>query len=193
MPRQTDAREKMIRSAALLFRERGVSATSFSDVIEHSGAPRGSIYHHFGEGKTQLAEEATEWAGEMILSGLTAALARAELGEVIERTCRQWSDVLERSSFNAGCTVLAASLEGDREPSVRDAAGRVFGRWQERLAQALVERGVEEARARSIGALIVAAIEGAIVLSRAQRSVEPLERACTELREVVRLALEPSA
>src|SRR3712207_8589123 len=53
-----------------LFRssERGVQGTSFADVLEHSGAPRGSIYHHFGGGKTQLAEEATRWAGEYIRS-----------------------------------------------------------------------------------------------------------------------------
>lgn len=65
----------MVQSAALLFRERGVLGTSFNDVIEHSGAPRGSIYHHFKGGKTQLAEEATRWAGEFIVAGTVAALA----------------------------------------------------------------------------------------------------------------------
>ena len=54
----TDSRERMVRSAAYLFRERGYSGTGFRDVIAHSGAPRGSIYHHFPDGKAQLAEEA---------------------------------------------------------------------------------------------------------------------------------------
>jgi AcrR family transcriptional regulator len=52
----------MIRSAALLFRENGYSGTSFRDVIAHSGAPRGSIYHHCADGKEQLAADTAEWA-----------------------------------------------------------------------------------------------------------------------------------
>lgn len=62
----TDSRERMVRSAAFLFRERGYSGTGFRDVIAHSGAPRGSIYHHFPEGKAQLAEEAVRYAGEFL-------------------------------------------------------------------------------------------------------------------------------
>ena len=64
----------MIVSAALLIRERGVEATSFSDVIDHSGAPRGSIYHNFPGGKAQLVEEATRYAGDFTAAGLVAAL-----------------------------------------------------------------------------------------------------------------------
>jgi AcrR family transcriptional regulator len=51
----SDSRNRMIQSAALLFREHGYSGTGFRDVIEHSGAPRGSIYHHFPGGKEELA------------------------------------------------------------------------------------------------------------------------------------------
>src|SRR5918995_78876 len=73
--RHMAARDRMIESAAVLFRERGVHGTSFSDVLEHSGAPRGSIYHHFPGGKTELAAEAVRWAGDVIVAGTVAALA----------------------------------------------------------------------------------------------------------------------
>ena len=66
----------MIRSAALLFRENGYSGTGFRDVIAHSGAPRGSIYHHFPDGKEQLAADTVEWAGAVIERRLARA-ARA--------------------------------------------------------------------------------------------------------------------
>src|SRR3954466_1537438 len=122
MPRQSDARQKMIRSAAVLFRERGVRGTSLADVVEHSGAPRGSIYHHFEGGKTQLAEEATRWAGEFIVRGTAAALADHDPVEAIGVLGRQWGEILRGSGFEAGCTVVAATLEGEREPTVRDAA-----------------------------------------------------------------------
>src|SRR3954454_24864343 len=122
MPRESDARRRMIESAAVLFRERGVQGTSFSDVLAHSGAPRGSIYHHFGGGKAQLAEEATRWAGEFIVAGTTAALAQHDPVAAIAVFRAQWAKILRDSDFAAGCTMVAATLEGDREPGVRDAA-----------------------------------------------------------------------
>ena len=59
-------RERMVRSAALLIRERGAKATAISDVLKHSGAPRGSAYHYFPDGRTQLLCEAVDYAGEYI-------------------------------------------------------------------------------------------------------------------------------
>src|SRR3954462_714000 len=106
MPRESDARRRMIESAAVLFRERGVQGTSFSDVIEHSGAPRGSIYHHFQGGKTQLAEEATRWAGEFSVAGTVAALAERDPVEAIDGFRRWWSTLLRQSDFSAGCVIV---------------------------------------------------------------------------------------
>lgn len=185
MPRQSDARDRMIHSAALLFRERGVAATSFSDVIEHSRAPRGSIYHHFPGGKTQLAQEATRWAGEFIVAGAVAALAEGDPIDAVDAFARQWTEVLRTSDFDAGCPIVAAALEGDREPAVRAVAGQIFAEWEEAMASAFTERGVAPARARSVATLLIAAVEGAIVLARAQQSAEPLVRVTAELRRVL--------
>src|SRR5207245_7237258 len=73
----TDSRASMVRSAASLIRSRGVSATSFSDVLADSGAPRGSIYHHFPDGKAQLAEDAIQWTSERLLTHLRAGAPAA--------------------------------------------------------------------------------------------------------------------
>jgi TetR/AcrR family transcriptional repressor of lmrAB and yxaGH operons len=189
MPRQSDARQQMIQSAALLFRERGVQGTSFADVLAHSGAPRGSIYHHFQGGKTQLAEEATRWAGEFIVAGTVAALAQNDPVRAIDTFRKQWTRILRDSDFAAGCPIVAATLEGDREPAVRDAAGQAFTAWEKVLAAALREHGVPTARAASIAALLIAAIEGAIVLARAKRTTRPLEQVSRELQTVVSEAL----
>jgi TetR/AcrR family transcriptional regulator, lmrAB and yxaGH operons repressor len=189
MPRSTDARTSMIESAAMLFRERGVQGTSFSDVLAHSRAPRGSIYHHFGGGKTQLAEEATVWAGELTAAGLAADLAAQDPPEAIAAFCAQWAAGLLASDFAAGCPIVAATLEGQREPTVRDAAGEVFDAWQDLIRDALRRRGIAIARARSIATLAIAAIEGAVVLARAERSTRPLERVAEELRRVIGEAL----
>ena len=184
---KADSRQNMIQSAALLMRERGVDATSFSEVLAHSGAPRGSIYHHFPAGKAQLIEEATRFAGEFTAAGLAAAMHDSEPVEAVRGFVSLWRKILTRSDFGAGCPVVAAALEGDRAPAVRDAAAHAFSQWEDLLADAVEPHA--PGRGPSIATLIIASIEGAVVLARAQRSVTPLERVAEELERVITAAL----
>ena len=190
MPRTSDARQKMIESAAVLFSERGVQGTSLTDVLTHSGAPRGSVYHHFGGGKTELVEEATRWAGEFTIAGAVAAVQRSDPVAAVGSFRRYWSNILRASDFEGGCPIAWAALEGSHEPAARDIAGEVFADWQTVIADALRRRGVAAARTRSIATLLLASLEGAIVLCRAQRSLRPLERVCDELELVMASAVE---
>ena len=190
---QPDPRERMIRSAASLFRRQGIEGTSFSDVLEHSGAPRGSIYHHFPAGKGQLAEEATRYAGDFTAAGLVAALADDDPVAAIHTFTSSWLDVLRRANFAAGCPVVAAAVEGDRTPGAREAAGAAFAQWESLIASAFERRGVSPERAHSIGSLVIAAIEGGIVMARAQRSSAPLERVAKEIEHVVAGAMHGTA
>jgi AcrR family transcriptional regulator len=176
-------RERMINSALVLMGEHGVEATSFSQVLEHSGAPRGSIYHHFPGGKAQLIEEATVHAGDIIVKLLTDAVERhQDPVAAVDAIADFWRTVMHNSDFAAGCPVLAATLEGDRSPAARDAARVAFERWQYLLADILRRAGVPEERARSLASMSISAIEGAVILARAQRSNAPLERVVDELR-----------
>lgn len=186
----TDSRTRMVQSAALLLRERGLSGTSFRDVIEHSGAPRGSIYHHFPEGKRQLVREAVEmsggWVGDAIAhldeSGDPIVTLHAFLGV--------WADILRASDFRAGCPVVAVSVEAnDDEPEVTEAAAAAFRRWTRELAAGLERSGMEAEGARRMATFTVAAIEGAVVLCRAKRSTQPLDDVGAELESSLRAAL----
>src|SRR5947199_4686337 len=91
---QEHPRERMVRSALLLMGEQGIEATSFSQVLERSGAPRGSIYHHFPGGKAQLVEEATRYAGDIVVNILTAALAHDDPIAGIDAIADFWRTVL---------------------------------------------------------------------------------------------------
>jgi AcrR family transcriptional regulator len=193
MTGQLNTRDRMVMSAALLMREQGVEATSFSRVLEHSGAPRGSIYHHFPGGKTQMIEEATRFGGDFIVALLTRALEEGDSLTALEASEGFWQTVLRESNYGAGCPVVAATLEGDRTPSVRDAAGEVFKRWEDLVADGLRRHGVPRERAQSLGAFVFAAIEGAAIIARARQSIEPLERVFDELRAVLSGALREAA
>ena len=179
-------RERMIQSAVLLMGEQGVEATSFSQVVEHSGAPRGSIYHHFPGGKAQLIQEATRSGGDLITAMLTAVLERPDPVAAVEGVVDFWRAFLRGTEFAAGCPVVAATVEGDRTPAARDAAQEAFARWIDLHTEILRRAGAPDDRARQLGTLFVAAIEGAVILSRAQRSTAPLDDVLDELRAAIR-------
>jgi len=181
----TDSRQKMIETAAVVMRERGVEATSFSEVLARSGAPRGSIYHHFPGGKAQLIEEATRYAGDFTAAGLVAALGEDDPVAAVTAFCAGWTRVLRKTDFSSGCPVVAAALEGEHTPGAREAAAAAFVRWETLLTDAIETHTSSRERAQSLATLIIAAVEGAVVLSRAARSTAPLERVAGEMRALL--------
>lgn len=187
------SRERMVRSAALLFREQGYSATAFSDVIAHSGAPRGSIYHHFPGGKAQLAQEAVAWAADAIAQRLDEALASERDAEgVLRAFLTPWREVLVRSDFRAGCPLVAITVETEAPARLTAAVAAAFAGWQELLAARLRAVPIPAPRAASLATLTVAAIEGAVLLCRARRDTAPLDAVATELASAIEAARAPA-
>jgi AcrR family transcriptional regulator len=178
--------ERMVRSAALLFRERGYSGTAFSDVIAHSGAPRGSIYHHFPGGKAQLAQEAVAWAAAAIAERLDEALAaERDAAGVLRAFLAPWREVLARSDFRAGCPLVAITVETDVPPALRASVAEAFGGWERLLAARLRGAGIAPPRSRTLAALTLSAIEGAVLLCRARRDTAPLDAVAAELARAI--------
>ena len=180
----------MIQSAGALLRERGLAGTSFREVLAHSGAPRGSIYHHFPEGKNQLVVEAVRAAGSAGEQLIGAMAAAGDPLETLRAFVRLWGASLEASDFEAGCPLVAVTTAaGAEEPELRTAAAAAFAAWHEALASGLRAAGLPRARARRLATTFVAAVEGAVVLCRAERSGRPLKDVGAELELLLRGAL----
>jgi AcrR family transcriptional regulator len=185
MPRSTDARERMIVSAALLQRERGVPGTGLPDVLKHSGAPRGSVYHHFPGGRAQVAEEATAFAAEQLSRGLDALLADLGPVDALDAFAALWRDVLSGEQYAAGCPVAAGALDHTPHSGARRAAAAGFDRWNRAIAHGLTDAGVTAERADLLATTAISAFEGAIILSRAKQSTAPIDAVATILRDVL--------
>jgi TetR/AcrR family transcriptional repressor of lmrAB and yxaGH operons len=167
-------RERMVLAAAALLRERGLAGTSFSEVIERSGAPRGSIYHHFPEGKDGLAAEAITLVGDRVLTFLRPYEGDTP-GKVVQRFVEAWRVVLVKSDFQAGCAIAAVANERLEHPALGARAATVFVAWEEALRETLAQAGMPRAKADAAAALILAALEGVLILCRARREIAPLE------------------
>ena len=175
----------MIVSTAMLVRERGARATSLDAILAHSGAPRGSVYHHFPGGREQLLREATDYAGEYVARKLERVGGDDPLG-ALEVLFDEYRQNLLATDFRAGCPVVAVAIESSQDgPDLRDCTLAAFDRWRRGIATSIERSGVDPTRADELAMHAIAAFEGAIVLSRAYRDLEPLERVRSELRRQV--------
>ena len=161
----------MVAGAADLVRMHGVHAAGIRQVVAHADAPRGSVQHHFPGGKDQLIAEAVAWAGRHT----EAVLREGPATELIPKVCGYWRKSLQERDFLAGCTVFSAAVDGS-DP-VRDAIVAAVSGWRE----ALVDKLSEVTEPSRLATLILTAIEGAILLARASRSVAPLDDVEAEL------------
>lgn len=173
-------RERMVVSTALLIREHGARATSIDDVLAHSGAPRGSVYHHFPGGRDQLLREATEYAGEFVAGWIERSPSSLDL---LDDLLGSYREQLVATDFRAGCPIVAVAVEADAD--LQEPAAAAFDRWSELIVERLRADGVEASRAAELAVLVVSAIEGALVLARARRDAEPLEIVHRRLRETL--------
>ena len=183
--RGTDVREQMTRSAALLFGERGFSGTGLRDVIAHSSTPRGSIYHHFAGGKAELAREAVRHAAEEVAGPVADAARGGDPIATLHAWIDHWRGALERSDFHAGSAVLAVAIEPEEQTGARAAAAAAFEGWTEAFAATLHGSGVKRKKAARLATLTVAAIEGAVAVSRARGDTLALDRVGRELEAAI--------
>lgn len=179
-------KQRMIEQTALSLASKGLQRTSFSQVLEASGAPRGSLYHHFPGGKDELILAALDVAGAWAMRQLEASPATTP-GEVADAFLQLWRGVLLRSDFTAGCAVAAVTVAAETPDLVARAAA-IFRDWRARVAKLLERLGTPAPHAAELATLLIAACEGAVLLARAERSIEPFERTAEALRQVVATA-----
>ena len=179
-----DSKASMVRSAASLIRTRGVSATSFSEVLGDSGAPRGSIYHHFPSGKEQLAGEAIRWTSERVLAHQRACAATTAPG-VLECFIDMWRQTVLASGGAAGCVVAGVAIDTVAGQQLIDVVRATFRSWVDLLAEQLEAIGVPAHRTKPIALATVAGMEGALILCRAEGDSGPLETVAAELMRLL--------
>ncbi|MEV6390490.1 TetR/AcrR family transcriptional regulator [Nocardia xishanensis] len=181
--RLPDARRRMIEGAIDSLRVHGASATSVDRVLASTGAPRGSVYHHFPGGRTQLINDAVTTAGDIMSSYIERLTRDSDPVEALEKFADMWRTTLRDSQFRAGCPIFAVAVEtNDDAPEFARAAAAVFERWHAALVDVLIRHEVPADRARRLAILTVASFEGAIALCRVQQSIDPLDDAVAELR-----------
>ncbi|MDQ4129343.1 MAG: TetR/AcrR family transcriptional regulator [Actinomycetota bacterium] len=185
-------RRRIVERSAPVFNTKGYAGASMGDILMVTGLEKGGIYNHFGS-KEQLALEAFDYAAGIMRERFRLAL-EAE-GGALERLLAV-VDVLgalaESPPVPGGCPVLNTAVESDdANPALKERAAEAMGGWL-RLVGREVKRGVKSgelsprADPRAVASVVVATLEGAVVLSRLHDDPAHMHRAVQHLKEYLR-------
>lgn len=179
-------RTAMLVSAAELLRERGAAGVTVDAVLARSHCPRGSVYHHFPEGRSQILREALQFAGAEI----TAIIERSPGGDgtaLLRQFVRLWRDALIASDYTAGSPVLAGAVgSGPDEQQLTSVAADIFRRWRDASMRAFLREGFGRADATALAHTTISALEGSVALCRSMRSLAPLDDVAEQMEFLIK-------
>jgi TetR/AcrR family transcriptional repressor of lmrAB and yxaGH operons len=186
MPRPDRSRAALLDSAALLFRRQGYAATGVNQILETADVKAGSLYHHFPDGKAELAAAVVDVVGgdieHRLRSFLDSDLAVADIVD-------GWIDLMSaglRGDQRDGCPIEPIATESvNASPHVRDASARAFGGWWSAVADRLRADGWSEAGAEQTAIAVIALLEGALILSRISGDTAALQAAKAAARTLL--------
>ena len=188
------ARDQIIETTCELLELQGYHATGLSQIIKDSGSPKGSLYYYFPGGKEELAVEAIRQAGAIVTQRIHANLATvADPVEAIRTFIRRIAEQVELSGFRKGGPITTIAMEtASTNERLREQCYRVYNSWQQEFANKLMQCGMAEARALRLAVLMIAALEGGIILCRTSRSRVPLEDVAEEIALLLTATVRPS-
>src|SRR5258708_17629645 len=169
-------RESTLTAAAELMRHKGYGAVGRKDIAQASGAPIGSLYHHFRGGKVQLAREALINAGHAYALLIPSIVDEyTDLGDAVEAVFTQAADDMAGTGFANMCPVASVAAEvADTVEELRETTASVFAGWVDGGSAYFAARGLDSSTARELTLALISALEGAFVLARTLHSTEPL-------------------
>lgn len=192
MPRPSKHHDAIVQTAAILFRKQGFAATGVNQIVEISGAPKGSLYHHFPGGKEAIGEAAVMWASERVKHTLSMLAHEVSgPGELIRRYALLLGGWMEKSSFKDGCPISTTLLETTPEcDGIRGAGETAFAEWALIFSQALEAAQVPPPRARRLASMAIAVIEGSLIQARVAAHQQPMLDAAEEVAMAFEAAIE---
>ncbi|MCI0648800.1 MAG: TetR/AcrR family transcriptional regulator [Chloroflexi bacterium] len=186
-------RDDILETTCQLLEIQGYHATGLNQIIAQSGAPKGSLYYYFPDGKEELTAEAIHRAGRTLSQRIGNGLAQHhEAAGAVSDFVQRIAQAVESSGFQGGGPLTTVALEtATSSERINLACREAYRQLQQAFEEKLAASGFPPQRAAQLATFITAAIEGAIILSRTQHSGDPLRLVADELERL--LAAESAA
>lgn len=176
-------REQIIQTTCQLIEIQGYRATGIKQILAESEAPKGSLYYYFPDGKDELVEEAIVYTGKIIAGRLHESMSSHDNAvKAVPEFLRQLSQYVHESRYQAGGPITAVAMEAaSTNERLNTACRQVYQQWQAVIEEKLLTDGYSASRSKRLASVTIALIEGAIILSRTERTITPLLNAATAL------------
>jgi TetR/AcrR family transcriptional regulator, transcriptional repressor for nem operon len=195
----SNRRLQILDAAAVLISRQGYAGTSVEDVIRESRLSGKSHFYHYFRSKEELGYEVLDRQFERFTErGL--AILREPMIEPLDRL-NLFIDSLVASQAERGCQggspfgVLAAELS-DAHEGFRSRIDTVFDRWASQIQSLLWEARpqlIEETDAGRLSRFVIAALEGALMMSRVKRDIGVMEGVATDLKRFIGMHVRDGA
>lgn len=191
IPDETSPRTDMLRAATKLLRQGGLAAAGINQIVAESGAPKGSLYHFFPDGKTQIAREALAAYRDVAVERYRARAQGCRTPEAAVRAFFEMgAEASLKNDYRMSCPAGAVTLDLDpASEALREPCHDVFASLVDAVDAALAP--IPKAKRRDLAGLIVSTMQGAYIRARAARDVAPFREAGENLAALAKL-LTPS-
>jgi AcrR family transcriptional regulator len=179
----TSTRERILHAAIHLFQARGYHAVGVNEILERADAPKGSLYHHFPNGKGEIAREAIAWLAGTVSKMIEDGFARGKSpGSVLVKVAHGMAGWLEQSQWREGSLIASMAQESvPDDPAIHEAVRAAYDCWRTAMKRELIARGTPTATAGALSSLGVACLEGGLILARVDQSNKPLVQAAEQV------------
>lgn len=177
-------KDRFIETTCELLEAQGYHATGLKEIVEESGAPRGSLYYHFPDGKEELAAKAVRRSGEAYARSIAKNLKEDRpISEGVHDFVLNIADRVEASGYRSGGPLTAIAMEtATTNQRLNNACRNAFIQIRDAFSDKLVKGGIDKKQAEELAQFITASVEGAIILSRTHHSGDPLRLVAAQLR-----------
>ncbi len=177
-------RDRLIASAARLFRQQGYHGTGVAQVLSDSHAPKGSLYHHFPDGKSDLAMAAASWVSDGMIGIIDDAFGDADtFTDGATTFCYKLAKLFDVADHWQSCPISAMLFDGPDNVKFRNHADQILTSWSARSAEHGRRLGMSTAEADAASELLLMTIQGAWTLARARKSADVIRRIPIHLYE----------
>ncbi len=175
--RPLPTKDRLIRVAAEMFRTRGYHGVGLSELLTAARAPKGSLYHHFPNGKSDLAIAAANWASDGLLRIIAASFEPAEgFTEGATTFCHKLAKLFDLSGKWDGCPISATLFEGPENEAFLTHARYLFDGWIDEVANHAERFGHPPEVARQMSEHLFLLLQGGWQLARARHDSDVLRR-----------------
>lgn len=186
-------RERIVGASSALFMERGYAGSGLKQIAQASGAPIGSLYHHFPGGKEELAAETLRASGRTYQALVGAVFdAAPDLVTGVEWCFAAAAENLRTTDVADACPIATVALEvASSDEGLREVTAEIFEGWLQALTARMAAGGIDTETARGRATMLLASLEGGFLLSRAAKDTGPMAAIGRSMVSLIRAALQP--